>query len=254
MIVKINNERVPAIGLGTWNLRGESCIDVVEDALNLGYRHIDTAQNYVNEAEVGEGIKKSGVDRNEIFLVTKIPPSKLAFENVKSSAEESLEKLKVEYIDLLLIHWPSPSIPMEETLKAMFDLQQEGKVSHIGVSNFSPAEVKEALSIGPVFCNQVEYHPFTDQQENLKLAQENDLLFTAYTPLAHGKIFESEIIKEIAEKYNKTPAQVDLKWLLQQKNVCAIPKAANEKHRKENLDINDFELTDDEMMRISSLM
>ena len=249
----IKGEKVPSLGLGTWRLVGEACARAVERALGLGYRHVDTAQMYGNEAEVGQGIQNSGVDRENIFLVTKVWPSDFYHENVIRIAYESLRKLRTDYVDLLLMHWPNPSVPLEETLGAMTKLQHEGSVRHVGVSNFPPSMVEQAARHAAVFCNQVQYHPYRAQDELLEQAREMDYLLTAYTPLARGAVFNDETLKEIGEAHGKTPAQVALRWLIQQDHVAAIPKATSEDHLKSNFDVFDFELGNEEMVRIFEL-
>jgi 2,5-diketo-D-gluconate reductase B len=250
---EIKGEKVPSLGLGTWRLSGQECIRAVERALALGYRHIDTAQIYANEDEVGRGIQNSGVDREDIFVVTKVWTSSFYYDDVIRSTHESLEKLQTVYVDLLLMHWPNPSVPLEETLGAMRELQKEGSVKHVGVSNFSPSLVEEATRHAAVFCNQVEYHPYTAQDELLEQAKEMDYLLTAYSPIAKGRVLEDTTLREIGEVYDRTPAQIALRWLIQQEKVAAIPKAASENHLRSNLDIFDFELSDEEMERIFAL-
>ncbi len=250
---EIKGEKVPSLGLGTWRLSGEECIKAVERALTLGYRHIDTAQMYANEGEVGRGIRNSGVDRGEVFLVTKVRTSNFSYDDVIRSTRESLKKLQTEYVDLLLMHWPNPSVPLEETLGAMRELQEEGSVKHVGVSNFAPSMVEEASGYATVFCNQVEYHPYRAQDELLKQAKEMDYLLTAYSPVAKGRVASDATLGEIGEAHGKTPTQVALRWLVQQEKVVAIPKAASENHLESNLDIFDFELSDEEMERIFAL-
>jgi 2,5-diketo-D-gluconate reductase B len=250
---EIKGEKVPSLGLGTWRLSGQECIRAVERALALGYRHIDTAQIYANEDEVGRGIQNSGVDREDIFVVTKVWTSSFYYDDVIRSTHESLEKLQTVYVDLLLMHWPNPSVPLEETLGAMRELQKEGSVKHVGVSNFSPSLVEEATRHAAVFCNQVEYHPYTAQDELLEQAKEMDYLLTAYSPIAKGRVLEDTTLREIGEVYDRTPAQIALRWLIQQEKVAAIPKAASEDHLKSNFDIFDFELSDEEMGRVFAL-
>ena len=249
----IKGEKVPSLGLGTWRLSGEECARSVERALALGYRHIDTAQMYANEREVGRGIRNSGVNREEIFLVTKVRTSSFSHDDVIHSTRESLKKLQAEYVDLLLMHWPNPSMPLGETLGAMTELQEEGSVKHVGVSNFPPSMVEEATRHATVFCNQIEYHPYTAQDELLDQAKEMDYLLTAYSPVARGRVSNDVTLKEIGEAYGKTPAQVALRWLIQQAKVAAIPKAASKNHLRSNFDIFDFELSDEEMKRIFTL-
>ncbi len=249
----IKGEKVPSLGLGTWRLTGEACARAVERALALGYRHIDTAQMYGNEAEVGRGIRNSDVDRQDIFLVTKVWPSDFSHENVIRTTHESLRKLHTDYVDLLLMHWPNPGVPLEETLGAMTELRQEGSVRHVGASNFPPWMVEEAAQHAPIFCNQVEYHTYKAQDKLLKQAREMDYLLTAYRPVARGAVLNDATLKEIGEAHGKAPAQVALRWLIQQDHVAAIPKATSEDHLKSNLDVFDFELSDEEMERIFEL-
>jgi 2,5-diketo-D-gluconate reductase B len=249
----IKAEKVPSLGLGTWRLSGEECVRAVERALALGYRHIDTAQIYANEDEVGRAIRNSGVDREEIFLVTKVWTSSFSYDDVIRSTRGSLKKLQTEYVDLLLMHWPNPRVPLEETLGAMRELQEEGSVKHVGVSNFPPSMVEEAALHAEIFCNQVEYHPYRAQEELLEQAKEMDYLFTAYSPVAGGAAVNDGTLREIGKAYGKTAAQVALRWLIQQEKVAAIPKAASDDHLRSNLDIFDFELSDEETERVTAL-
>lgn len=252
--IDVRKERVPALGFGTWQLENEDCEQAVRHALELGYRHIDTAQMYGNEAAVGRGIESSGIPRDEIFLASKVWIDNLRPEDVVSSTDESLNKLRTDYIDLLLIHWPSQTVPLSETLSAMLDVQEAGKTRHIGVSNFPPAHLNEALELAPVFCDQVEYHPFLSQDALLEEVREHGIMLTAYCPLARGGVAHEPTLKEIGERHGKSAAQVALRWLMDQENVAAIPKAASASHRKENIDIFGFELTDDDMKAISLLV
>ena len=249
----IKGEKVPSLGLGTYRLTGETCERTVERALSMGYRHVDTAQMYGNEAEVGRGIEGSGVERGEIFLTTKVWPSDFAHDRVISKTRESLKKLRTEYVDLLLMHWPGDGVPLEETLGAMRELQEEGSVLHIGVSNFSPSLVEEATEHAEVFCNQVQYHPYRSQDALLDQASKMDYLLTAYTPLSRGGVQDDATFVEIGEAHDKTATQVALRWFVQQEKVSAIPKATGEDHLRENLDVFDFELSEEEMDRVFSL-
>lgn len=251
--VHIQNRSVPALGLGTWQLTGDECTRSVLAALEEGYRHIDTAQMYENEEEVGHGIAQSDVPRTDIFLTTKILPDNLAPADVTTSVSRSLERLRMEYVDLLLIHWPSREVPLEETLDAMVDLQSRGWARHLGVSNFTPSLVKQAAAHAEIVCNQVEYHPFLSQDDLVEQARKMGHMLTAYSPLARGKVLEDPTLKAVGEAHNKSPAQVALRWLIQQDSVAAIPKASSDEHRRANLDIFDFQLSDDEMGAIHSL-
>lgn len=249
--VNVQGTKVPRLGFGTWQLKGGDCYAGVRDALAVGYRHIDTAQAYGNEDEVGDAIFASPVKRDEIFLTTKVWKDNLAPDDVIRTTERSLSDLKTDYVDLLLIHWPVDDIPLEETLDAMIELREQRKVRNIGVSNFTPELVDRALKHAPIACNQVEYHPFLDQSHLVDQAAEHGLMLTAYSPLARGSVLEDANLRDIGERYEKSAAQVALRWLIQQGPVAAIPKAASAEHRRSNFDIFDFELTEDEMEFIS---
>lgn len=253
--VELQGEKVPKVGLGTWQLTGRQCRDAVKNALNIGYRHIDTAQVYGNEREVGQGIQASKIDRDDIWLTTKVWRDKFKREDVLSSVDESLRKLETDYVDLLLIHWPSESVPFKETLEAMNQLVEQGKVRNIGVSNFTPEQLEKAQEVSEreLFTNQVEYHPFLDQSELLQKCREEDMMLTAYSPLARGDVLNDETLIAIGAKHDKTSAQAALRWLMQKENVAAIPKASTHPHQADNLNIFDFELGEDEMQRISEL-
>lgn len=252
--VELQDERIPAIGLGTWQLT-ENCAESVENALEMGYLHVDTAQVYGNEAEVGEGIQNAKIDRDDIWLTTKVWRDNLNKEDLKNSVEESLEKLKTEYVDLLLIHWPFAEMDLEEVLEEMNELVEEGKARNIGISNFTAEQTHKAQEISDheLLTNQVEYHPFLSQKEVSEECRKQDTMLTAYSPLARGDVIGNETLQEIGEKYEKSEVQVALRWLIQQENVCAIPKATSVEHQEANLDIFDFELSDEEMESISDL-
>jgi 2,5-diketo-D-gluconate reductase B len=249
----IKGEKVASLGLGTYRLTGDACEVAVERALGMGYRHVDTAQMYGNEAEVGRGIEDSDVDRGDIFLTTKVWPSDFAHDRVISKTRESLKRLRTDYVDLLLMHWPGEGVPLGETLGAMRELQDDGSVLQIGVSNFSPSLVEEATEYAEIFCNQVQYHPYRSQEDLLDQAREMDYLLTAYTPLSRGGVQDDATLREIGEAHGKTATQVALRWLVQQEKVSAIPKATGEEHLAENLDVFDFELSEEEMDRVFSL-
>ena len=253
--ISAQNKQIPALGYGTWQLRGDDCRKGVEKALEIGYRHIDTAQIYENEAEVGAGIKSSGLKRSDIFLTTKVWIENLATGVFQKSVDESLKKLKVDHVDLLLIHWPVTNIPFAEQLKALHAVQKEGKTTLIGVSNYTVAQMTEVTEkIGAkVATNQVEYHPYLSQKPLLDYMRAHDMFLTAYCPLARGKVADDPVIAKIARKHNKTAGQITLRWLVQQQNVAAIPKAGSEKHIRENFEIFDFKLDESEMKEISGL-
>ena len=254
MITKtFQNNEVPALGLGTYRLNGKACEATVCEAIEMGYHHIDCAAMYENEDAVGMGIKKSGIDRRQLFITTKVWHDQLSAKDVKKSAETSLKKLALDYVDLLLIHWPGTTgVPLEETLTAFDIPKREGKTRFIGVSNFPPSLFRKALDFTGIFCNQVEYHPYLSQQQLIGMAQESGVAITAYRPLAKGKTATDEVLADIGKKYGKNGAQVALRWLMQQNNVLAIPRTSNPVHLKENLDIFDFSLTTKEMERIGA--
>lgn len=250
--VNVKGEKVPKIGIGTWQSKGGECAKAVRTALEEGYRHIDTAQAYGNEDQVGKGINESSVGREDIWLTTKLWRSNLNRRDLKDSVDESLEKLGTDYVDLLLIHWPFDDMDLETVLDEMNDLVKEGKVRNIGVSNFTPKQMERAQQLceAKIFTNQVEYHPFLNQDDIVEKCRDMDTMLTAYSPLARGEVVENDLLKEIGGRYNKSAAQVALRWLLQQKNVCAIPKATSRDHIVQNFNVFDFELSDEEMAEI----
>lgn len=254
--IDLENRKIPALGFGTWQLKGEDCTQSVLKALEIGYRHIDTAQIYENEEHVGAAIGKSGVKREDIFLTTKVWMSNLGEKLFRPSVEESLRKLKTDYVDLLLIHWPVTSeVSFAEQMKSLRGVQEAGLARMIGLSNFTVpqmSEVVEDLGIR-VVNNQVEYHPFLSQKPVLNYVRKHGMFLTAYSPLARGKVRNDTVLREIADKHGKNPGQVALRWLLQQESVAAIPKAASEVHMRENFEIFDIKLDADEMQRISLL-
>lgn len=244
---------VPALGLGTWELNGDACVRAVEHALALGYRHLDTAQGYGNEAEVGVGLHRSGVPRDRVFVTTKVRPRFFAPDLLAGSVEASLAALGIDHVDLLLLHWPRPDVPLEDTLGALHAVRERGLTRHVGVSNFAPSWVARSLATGPIFTNQVEYHPFLAQDALLRQADALDLLLTAYAPVARGAVHDDPVLSRIAAAHGKSAAQVALRWLVQQPRVLAIPKAASPEHRRANLELFDFALSDDEMARVAAL-
>ena len=251
--VEVQGTRVPALGFGTWQITGPEATEAVRDALQIGYRQIDTARAYENEREVGQGIAESGVPREEIFLTTKIPLSDAAPDMVERDTDDSLRWLGVDQIDLMLLHWPNGHVPLEQTLAAMTRLRDDGRVRHIGVSNFPAGMLEQALELAPIFCNQVEYHPFLGQDRLLELARASDVLITAYSPLAHGRVTSDETLGRIGRRHGKTAGQVALRWLLDQDHVSPIPKASSHERRVENFDVFDFELSAEERAEIDGL-
>ncbi len=253
--LKFQNISIPALGFGTWQLRGPECQKAVESALGHGYRHIDTAQIYENETEVGAALAGSKIPRGDIFLTTKVWMDRVAPGALEKSVEESLKKLKTAHVDLLLLHWPVAEVPLKDQIKALTAVHKAGLTRLIGVSNYTVAmlkEVKETLG-APVVNNQVEYHPFLSQKPLLDYTRAHGMFLTAYSPVARGKVTGHPLIKAIAGKYGKNEGQVALRWLLQQGNVAAIPKAASEKNIRSNIDIFNFALDDSEMKALHGL-
>jgi len=252
--VKANGARIPAIGLGTWELRGRTCARLVEQALKLGYRHIDTAQIYENEREVGDGVRASGVKRDDVFVTTKVWTTHFAPNDLERSAKESLVRLRLPEVDLLLLHWPNPQVPLSETLGALAHAKKLGLARHIGVSNFTVALIEQAVAEcpEPLVCDQVEYHPYLDQTKVREACAQHGLALVAYSPVAKGKVKGDETLNRIGRAHGKTAAQICLRWLVQQ-NVCAIPRTSKLERLSENIDIFDFELSDTEMARISRM-
>ena len=238
-----NQFRLPKIGFGTYQLKKQEAVSAVKKALKLGLRHIDTAQIYDNESDVGQGIRESKIPREEIFLTTKIWLDCLSSEKLKKSFQLSLNKLQTDYVDLLLIHWPNLDVSLEETLGAFMSLKKEGKIRYIGVSNFTCRLLSKALRICPqIITNQVEYHPLINQKNLLSFITDKNMFLTAYSPLIRGKVFQIQQLIALGKKYNKSPGQIALRWLIDQKNVVAIFKSSQEKFIQQNCDIFNFQL------------
>lgn len=252
--VEAKGARIPAIGLGTWELRGRTCARLVEQALRLGYRHVDTAQIYENEREVGEALRASGVARNEVFVTTKVWTSHFTPHDLERSTKESLTKLRVAEVDLLLLHWPNPRVPLSETLDALAHMRKLGMTRHIGVSNFTVALMEEAIGKcpAPLVCNQVEYHPYLDQTRVREACARHEMALVAYSPIAKGRVRKDEVLARIGRAHGKSAAQVCLRWLVQQK-VSAIPRTSRLERLSENMEIFDFELAAAEMAEISAM-
>ena len=246
---------IPMLGLGTWeNDDPEACAASVETALEMGYRHIDTAQAYGNEAAVGEGIAAADVDREEVFLATKVWIDNLAHDDVIATTEASLDRLGVDSVDLMYVHWPSRTYDAEETLAAFNELHADGKIDRIGVSNFEPDQLREAieLSDAPIVANQVECHPLLQQAELREVTAEEGVELVAYSPLARGDVFDVQELQEIADDHDASPAQVSLAWLRQQ-GITAIPKATSEAHIRDNWQSLSLTLSDEEIERIENI-
>ena len=243
--------------MGTFRLKGNDAREAVKSALSLGYRHIDTAQMYENEAEVGDGITSSGIPRRDIFLTTKIWHDKLHTSDLINSLHDSLARLKTDHVDLTLIHWPSPGdeVPMEEYLGALRDARREGLTEHIGISNFTCAQMdqaKEILGDTPILTNQVEVHPFLANRKVVEHAQKLGITVTGYMPLAVGKVMEDETLQRIASERNATPAQIAIAWVAS-RGVVPIPSSTRPSHQKANLEALKIQLTEDEIRAIDAL-
>lgn len=253
-IVLKSNRKIPQLGLGTWELTGDTAVAAVRDALNMGYNHIDTAVLYGNHKEVGRGIKESGVKRESIYLTTKIPKEKLRRSQIIEVMQKSLDDLGVSYVDLLLVHWPSKKVSFAETFATFNALQKKGYAKDIGVSNFNAAITKDAVdnSKTPIVMNQVEFHPFLFQKDLLEKCSALGVALTAYCPLAKGKVSGNQVIQEIAAKHNVTAAQISIAWILS-KGIVAIPKASSVQHLQDNLDALKIKLSTDEIDRIDSI-
>jgi diketogulonate reductase-like aldo/keto reductase len=253
-MLEAHGARIPTIGFGTSQLG--DCTDVVAEALRLGYRHIDTAWKYGSEQGVGNGIRKSGVPRGDIFLTTKVSHEYLRAADFARSVEESLTRLQTDYVDLLLVHWPTiDNIPLAETMGALAKARRDGKARFIGVANFNIALLDEAMSLCPEQFSvlQAEYHPYLDQSKLLAHCRKKGLVFMAYCPLARGGLFNDPVLADIAKSRGRTIAQVALRWLIQQDIVAPIPRSADSKHMAESLQVFDFTLSDEEMQRIHAL-
>lgn len=249
----IGDTAVPRLGFGTWKINGAECFTAVRDALEIGYRHIDTARAYGNEREVGAALAASHVERSEIFLTTKIWMDDFEPARLRAAAEDSLRNLGTDYVDLLLLHWPDPAVSLERSLETLTALREEGMVGQLGVSNFPPGLLRQAVESAPVFCDQVEFHPFLAQDELLEIATAEDLMITAYAPLARGQVLSDPVLASIAAEVGASPSQVALRWLLEKPRVAVIPKAASRSNRLANFAVFDVELTDEHLAAIDAL-
>jgi len=251
-----NGANIPAIGLGTWTLKDETATRLVAGAIGAGYRHVDTATMYGNEAAVGEGLRASGVGRDEIFLTSKVWAADIGDGDLQRSVEASLERLGTDHLDLALIHWPSKTIPLADSIRALNEVKDRGLARHIGVSNFTVAMVDEAVALSrhPLACNQVEYHPYLNQDRVLAACRRHGMAMVSYCPLARGAdLFAVPAIAAAAARHGKTPAQIVLRWHVQQEGVAAIPRSTNPTRIAENLAVFDFALDAGEMAGISAL-
>jgi len=246
--IPLGKSSVSALGLGTYKLTGPGAVGIIRKAIHVGYRHIDTAQLYENENEVGQAIIDLGIPREEIFLVTKVWPSNLHKDRFIPSVHDSLRKLKTDYVDLLLIHWPHQAFHVEDYIPFLIQARDAGLTKEIGVSNFNIAQIKSALKLTTdIVTNQVEFHPWINQTKLYNWMLDHKIALTAYSPLAQGKMMESKPLESLAAKYLKTPAQIVLRWMMQKENILAIPRSSNLHRLQENINIFDFELVKEDV-------
>jgi 2,5-diketo-D-gluconate reductase B len=252
--VTANGATIPTIGLGTWQLNGSVGSRITEQALKLGYRHLDCALIYGNEKEIGEGLHASGVKREEVFITTKVPHTELAPSALERAVKQSLANLRVSDVNLLLIHWPNPQIPLAETLGAMCKMKREGYTRHIGISNFTVELIEQAVTLSsePIVTNQVEWHPYLDESKVKAACARHGIAVTAYCPIARGRAVGDEVLTPIGKKHGKTAGQVSLRWLVQQ-GAVVIPRTSKVERLSENMAIFDFALTEPEMAQIGAL-
>ncbi|MAW85724.1 MAG: 2,5-didehydrogluconate reductase [Phyllobacteriaceae bacterium] len=254
--VEAKGAAIPAIGMGTWTLEGDHCAGMVAEALRVGYRHVDTAAMYRNEEAVGEGLRASGLPREDYFLTTKVWFTDIGDGDLQRSAEASLKRLGVDQVDLFLIHWPNPAIPLADSIRALNAVKSSGMTRHIGVSNFTTPLLAQAieLSEAPLVCNQVEHHPYLNQEKMKAMLAANGMAMTSYCPLYRGgTLFEEPAVRDAAAAHGRTPGQVVLRWHVQQKGVIAIPRTSRPERLAENLAVFDFALSEEEMAAISAL-
>jgi 2,5-diketo-D-gluconate reductase B len=254
-IITANGLHMPQLGFGTWRISGRECQAAVESAISLGYRHIDTGQMYGNEAEVGAGIAASGVPRQELHITTKVWNQNLAPERLRAAMTASLDMLRMDYVDLYLIHWPSPDMDLPAALETMMALQQEGKARRIGVANFNVALLRRSIEeVGaPISAVQFEYHVLLRQPPLLRYVRERGVPIIAYSPLAKGQLVNHPVLAGIGRKHDATPSQIALAWLLEQKDVAPIPKSVHRERQQENLGALDVRLDDADRAAIETL-
>ncbi|WP_248909878.1 aldo/keto reductase [Halocatena marina] len=247
-----SGDEMPIIGAGTWDLEGNTARESVRAALEAGYTHIDTAEGYMNEAEIGDVL--TDYDREELFLTSKVLPSNLNYESVRDACDASLDRLGTDYLDLYLIHWPNPAISLRETLHAMEQLVNEGKVRNIGVSNFSVYQLSAAQHIAniPIAVNQIEYHPWLQRPELVEFCRETETIVEGAAPLARTEILSDDTVGELADKYDKSPAQIALRWAVEQE-VVVIPKSTSTDHIRQNAALFDWELEEQDHQRLNEI-
>jgi diketogulonate reductase-like aldo/keto reductase len=244
-----SGDELPVVGAGTWDIEGDTVRESVRAALDAGYAHVDTAEGYMNENEIGDVL--ADYDRDDVFLTSKVLPKNLGYEDVLSSCEASIDRLGTDYLDLYLIHWPNPAISLRETLSAMETLHDEGKVRNVGVSNFSAYQLSAVHHVSdvPIAVNQIEFHPWFQRPDLVDYCRETDTVIEAAAPLARTETFEDDTVQELAEQYEKSPAQIVLKWAVEN-DVVVIPKSSSLEHVRQNLDLFDWDLDDEDRRRL----
>ncbi|MGB9368489.1 MAG: aldo/keto reductase [Xanthobacteraceae bacterium] len=252
--VEANGAKIPVLGLGTWQLNGAVGSRITEQALKLGYRHLDCALIYGNEKEIGEGLHASGVKREDVWVTTKVPHTELAPANLARAVKQSLANLRVSDVNLLLVHWPNPEIPLADTMGAMCEMKKKGLARNIGISNFTVQLIEEAvkLSSEPIVTNQIEWHPYLDEEKVRAACAKHGIAVTAYCPIARGRAVGDETLACIGKKHGKTAGQVSLRWLVQ-KGAIVIPRTSKVERLTENMSIFDFALTPQEMAEVDAL-
>ncbi len=252
-IILKSGVKVPTLGLGTWMLKGENGKNAVKYALEIGYRHVDTADSYDNHQDVGKGIKESNVSREDIFITSKVFHDNLSPKGISETSERILKELDIEYLDLLLLHWPDRSIPVKDQLETIQRLKERGLVKAIGVSNYNIHHLKDSLSTGIEFeVNQVEFHPSLNQKELKQFCDDNGIAVTAYSPIAQGQDLKLPEVLQLAKKYKKTPAQIILNWLMGI-GVIVIPRSVKKIHIQENFGALGWEMTEEDMKILNKL-
>lgn len=247
-----SGDELPVVGKGTYELEGETVQEPVELALDVGYTHVDTAEGYMNEPALGEVLADH--ERGDLFVTSKVLPKHLNYESVIESAKQTLSDLQTDYLDLYLIHWPNPAISVRETMDAMATLKEQGFVRNVGVSNFDRYQLGAAMHVTdvPIAVNQIEFHPYLQRPELLEYCQDNDITVEAAAPLARTKVLDDPVIEELAETYDRTPAQIVLRWAIE-KDVVVLPRSTSREHIAQNVDLFDFELEEADHARIDDL-
>ncbi len=253
--IEANGASIPVLGLGTWQSTHDEGIRAVRAAFEAGYRHIDTATQYENEHVVSQGLRQSGIARDQVFITTKVWHTELRDGALQSSATESVARLGIDYVDLLLVHWPNLDVPLEETLGALCDVQRRGLTRHIGVANFPVALLERAVAISSLklIANQCEYHPYLDQRKLIAACRRFGIALISHRPLGSGTVLRDPLIVDLARTYGKSPAQIILRWHIQQPGIAAIPKSSDPARIAQNLAVFDFNLDPADMTRISAL-